>query len=119
MTKYQFTITVPASGGSNRVNVAAAAIAAGAVIQGYSPLYSASYLPASKLFFQMAAGDSGLGFVGGPLVDQAGTNSDFQLTSAAAAPGGSTSDESHTDSDLLNLGQFYVHGTVPGDVNVE
>jgi hypothetical protein len=116
MTKYTFPITIPASGGGNRVNVATAAIAAGAVIQGYRTLYSNTYLPAAKLFFQMKAGDSGTAFIGGATVDQTGAGSDYQITSNAALPGGTAAVESQTDSNTVDLSQYYVHGTIPGDI---
>lgn len=118
MTKYTFPITIPASGGGNRVNVAVAAIAAGAVIAGYSALFSATYLPCCKLYFQMAlAAAGGVGYVGGATVDQTGTGADFELTaSTATVPGTVREVDSQEDANVLNLAQFYIHGAHPGDV---
>ena len=116
MTKYEFAITVPASGGVHRVNVAAAAIAAGAVIHGYATIYSASYLPSNKLFFQCNLGNSGLVFIGGSSVDQTGAGSDYEIASNSALPGGTAAVESQVDISDMDLSQYYVHGTVPGDV---
>lgn len=118
MTKYEFPITVPASGGGNRINLAVAAIAAGAVIAGYSSLFSSTYLPCTKVSFVMAlAAAGGVGFIGGATVDQAGTGADYILSAATATvPGGSREIDSQQDNNVLNLAQFYAHGAHPGDV---
>ena len=118
MTKYEFPITIPASGGANRVNVAVAAFAAGAVPAGCSNLFTTKYLPAVKLSFQMAKGNSGQGFVGGTSVDQTGTGADYTILSNATTTlaGQLVTIESQIDVNDVNIEQFNIHGTVPGDV---
>ncbi len=112
MTKYEFTITI----GASAVNVAQAAITAGAVIKGYGALYSNTYLPAAKLSFQMQHGGSGLGFVGPSTVTSAGANASYELAAAtASAPGAFAAIESSPVANTIDLAQYWVHGANPGD----
>ena len=116
MTKYQTTITIPASGGTNRVRMSTALITAFAAL-GANGIYSASYLPCCKLFAQMQKGGTGLGFLGDGSVDQTGAGGALELAVAtSSAPGASVSIESQKDLNDINAGDYYIHGANPGDV---
>lgn len=117
MTVYTFAVVVPANNAAP-VNLAAAAIAAGAYLGGsVNSIFSATYLPACRLNAQMARGGTGVGFIGAGGVTYQGVNSYSQLTAATVAiPGGMSMVESQRDSNVLQLSQYYAHGSNPGDI---
>lgn len=119
MQKFQFTVTVGASGGANRVRLSTAAIAAGSISPGAAAVGNATdtYLPACKLFVQMETGASaGQGFLGGSTVDDAGAGAPIYLQAASStAPGASAAIEDQGNLNSVNLGDWYVHGAHAGD----
>lgn len=119
MTKYQTTVTVPASGGANRIRLSTALLSAySSTFTSYG--YTEDYFPCAKLFLQMATSSTGVGFVGDSTVTQTGTGGAIQLQPATSAtvPGASFTYESKLDTNNVNLGDFYIHGTVSGDVMI-
>lgn len=115
MTKYEFTVTI----GASALNLAAQAFL-GTVNVAYPAGWIAAYgtgtLRAAKLSFQMLEGGSGRGFVGNSSVTAAGANADYELAAASAtAPGGFASVESHTDANIVDLAQYWIHGSNSGD----
>ena len=117
MTKYRFSITIPANIAAP-VNVAAAAIATGAVLPGsLASGWNSSYLPACKLSFQMGIGSTGTGYYGDSNLLYTGANADDQIfpPQTAGQPGGSAEIDSFQDYNALNLAQYNLHGANPGD----
>ena len=118
MTLYSFQVTIPANIDAP-VNLATAAIAAGAIINGGvgSGLFSATYLPCAVLILQMARGGTGVGFAGKSTLTYLGVGSLIQLAAATASvPGTPWELSSDPNSNTIDLSQFNVHGTNPGDL---
>lgn len=114
MTVYSFPVTI----GAASVNLAAAAIAAGAVINGYTAMYSSRYLPAAKVLVQVAPGGTGQIFVGGSNLTAAGANKWFTLSPnvTTTLPGDKEIIASENDHNNQDLGQWWVNGTHATDV---
>jgi len=115
LTKFEFTITI----GASALNVAAQAFlgtVGTAYPKGWKNAYGTSFLTSAKLSFQMAPGSTGEGYVGNASVTNAGANSDYVLAPGSGAnPGGYSSVESQTDENIIDLSQYYVHGSNAGD----
>lgn len=115
MTPYNFQVTIPANAAAP-VNLAVAAVAAGAILS-VNGMFSATYLPASKITFQMAKGGTGVGYVGGPGVTYQGAGAMYELTAATVSvPGSPVTTESQKDHNVMQLQNFNAHGGNPGDV---
>ena len=111
MQSYNFTATI----GASALRLSTLAIAAGAVLPGNS-LYSSSYLPSCKLFLEVRPSATGLLYVGPSTVSNAGANAEFIIQPGSGAnPGGSTSVESQEDANVIDLANYWIHGSVPGD----
>lgn len=119
MTRYQFSITIPANG-SAALNLAAQAFAGTAGVSypsGWTNVYGTAYLAFCKLQAYMDAGDTGIGYIGPSNVTFAGVNKAYDLNAPAGAGlvGGMTNIESQTDSNIGDLSQYWAHGGVAGD----
>lgn len=117
MTKYEFTVTI----GASAVNLAAAAFA-GTVNVSYPAAWASVYgtrtLLCSRISIQAAGGNTGHVYVGNANVTSIGANADYQLDPNATAANAGTNPlviESRTDSNILDLGQFWVHGSHAAD----
>lgn len=118
MQKFQFVVTIPASGGSNRIRLSDAAISAGKIPPGAAAVGNAvsSYLPACKLFLQMQPGGTGMGYLGDSTVDDTGAGGPIILSLATStAPGASAAIEDQSNMNSVNLGDWYIHGAHAGD----
>lgn len=106
MTPYQFTVTI----GASAVNLASAAVSAGAVLPGSGQLFTSTYIPAAKISLQSKTGNTGSVYIGPSNVSSAGANAMWALTA-----GQLISAESQNDHNVLNLASYYVHGSNSGD----
>lgn len=117
MTRYEFKITVPASGGANRINLATAAIAAGAFPINSQNLFSEKYLPCCQIVATMDKGTTGIGYLGGAKVDQTGVDTALELNPGTASTAGTPQKlETSPNENTMDLASWFAHGTVPSDV---
>lgn len=117
MTKYSFSVVIPASTAAP-VQVSAAAFSANKVPAGSVNMFSSMWLPAAKLIFQISIGSTGFVFIGGSGVTSAGTSDVSQTLmpgSPTTNPGGTWTIESHTDHNTIELDGFWIHGAHAGD----
>ena len=112
MTKYEFSIIITTAAVSAIVQ-AFAGSAGLAYPNGWANTYGKGYLWAKRLSFQAAAGNTGHIYIGNASVTNSGGNSDYQLdpNSTSTNAGTPLLVESFTDSNIIDLGQFFVHGS--------
>lgn len=119
MTRFSFTITIPA-GASANVNLATAAFAGTqgkAFPNGHTNVYGTTYLPCCRLEAFMDDGDTGEGYIGGSDVDHTGAGSPYIIPKPAAAgtPGLTQLIASYEDNGKIDLAALYAHGSVQSD----
>jgi hypothetical protein len=107
VTPYQFTVTI----GASAVNLATAAVGAGAVLPGTSLLFTSTYIPAAKISVQSLDTNTGRVYIGPSTVTSSGGNAMFDL-----AAGQLESTESQNDHNVLNLASYYIHGSHSTDL---
>ncbi len=117
MTRYEFTVTI----GASPVNLATAAVTAGAVpagwVSAYPPGSGIQYLPACKLLLQLRAGATGPVYRGSSAsMASDGTSGEEIDASQGGGVGGDDLIESQEDCNVIQLGGTWVHGPTAGDL---
>jgi hypothetical protein len=121
MTRYQFSITIPANGAA-ALNFAAQAFLGAAGVaypSGWQQAYGAGTLSCTRLEAYMDVGGTGSGYVGPSNVTHLGANKAYALPPASStAIGGYVLIQSYEHANVNDLAQFSVHGSNPGDAVV-
>jgi hypothetical protein len=120
MTRFQFTVVIPANGGA-AVNLAAAAFAGVAGIaypNGHIQAFGTGYLPCTRLEgYSTPGNDTGSAYLGPAGTTYAGVNKAYDLPPGSGANlGGYILLQSYTDSNTEDLANIWLHGSNPGDI---